>query len=92
MDWGQLLNLLKQYGPTVGILLLIIYSQWRHIDKLLERNAAIYEAHIKALYETQDRLLTQLIGPRTSSQTLPTMKELKAAAKENGPQGNPADD
>jgi len=80
IDWPAFLNLIKQYGPTVGALLIIIYWQWRQIDKLLERNSTIYENHIKALYEAQSRLLDKLIGPQPSSQVLPTIKELKAAS------------
>lgn len=79
IDWAAFLNLIKQYGPTVAALSIIIWWQWRKIDQLLERNSAIYETHIKALYETQNRLLDNLIGPQPSSQSLPTMKELGAA-------------
>jgi hypothetical protein len=88
VDWAAFLNLIKQYGPTVAVLLIIIYWQWRQIDKLLERNSTIYENHIKALYEAQTRLLDKLIGPQPSSQTLPTIKELKAATGESKETGN----
>ena len=83
IDWPAFLNLVKQYGPTVAALLIIIYWQWRQIDKLLERNSTIYENHIKALYEAQNRLLDKLLGPQPSSQTLPTIKELKAERETN---------
>ena len=81
MDWTALINLAKQYGPTAAVLLVIIYWQWRHIDKLIERNASIYEKHIKNLSETQNWLLAKLIGPQPSSSESPTMEELKEAAK-----------
>jgi hypothetical protein len=80
VDWPAFINVIKQYGPTVGALLIIIYWQWRQIDKLLERNSTIYENHIKALYEAQNRLLDKLIGPQPSSQSSPTIKELKATS------------
>jgi hypothetical protein len=80
LDWTAFVNLIKQYGPTIAALFVVIWWQWRHIDKLLERNAAIYESHIKSLYETQTRLLDKLLGPQPSSQTLPTMEQLKAVA------------
>jgi hypothetical protein len=84
LDWPAFVNLIKQYGPTIAALLIIIWWQWRHIDRLLERNASIYESHIKALYETQTRLLDKLLGPQPSSQTLPTIEQLKAVASDRG--------
>ena len=80
--WLQLWQLLKQYGPVVAILLLLIYWSWRRIDKLLDRNAEIYESHIKQLSETQKWLLTKLIGPQPSSAELPTIQELKETVKQ----------
>ena len=77
MDWAQLLTLLKQYGPVVAVLLFIVYFQTRQIDKLLSKNAEIYEGHIQHLWETQQRLLTRILGPQESSQTAPTMDDLK---------------
>ena len=79
MTFADFLNILKQNGPIVAVLLGIIWYQWRHIDKLLDRNAEIYEGHIKVLHETQERLLTKLIGPQQSSQDAPTMKQLTEA-------------
>lgn len=80
MDWSGFLAIVKTSGPTIAVLLGIIWLQWRHIDRLLQRNADIYESHLKSLYETQDRLLTQILGPRTSSQEMPTMKQLQEKA------------
>jgi hypothetical protein len=77
---AEFLDILKHNGPIIAVLLGIIWLQWRHIDKLLERNGSIYEEHIKALYQTQERLLTKLIGPQESSEQSPTMKQLKDAA------------
>jgi hypothetical protein len=80
--WLQVWQLLKQYGPVVALLLLLIYWSWRRIDKLLDRNAEIYETHIKQLYETQKWLMTKLIGPQPSSTDLPTIEKLKETAKQ----------
>lgn len=77
VDWTQLLALLKQYGPVVAVLLVVIYWQARQINKLLDRNSSIYEAHIKSLWETQQWLMTKLIGPQPSSQASPTVQEIK---------------
>lgn len=76
MNWTEFLAILKQSGPTIAILVGIIWLQWKHIDRLLQRNGEIYEGHIKALYETQNRLLTKILGLQDSSQSLPTIKEL----------------
>jgi len=83
VNWTEFLGILKLNGPTIAVLVGIIWLQWRHIDKLLERNASIYEGHIKALYDTQNRLLTKILGPQESSQGLPTMKQLLDGAKES---------
>lgn len=80
IEWSSYLNLVKQYGPVIAALLVLIWWQWRQIEKLLERNAAIYESHIKSLYETQGRLLDKLIGPQPSSQSAPTIKDLASSA------------
>ncbi len=80
MDWAQLLTLLKQYGPVVAVLLFIIYWQTRQIDKLLAKNAEIYESHIQHLWETQQRLLIRILGPQPSSQAAPTIDQLKKAS------------
>jgi len=77
VEWSSFLTILKQSGPTIAVLIGIVWLQWRHIDRLLQKNSSIYDEHIKALYQTQDRLLTNAIGPQTSSRESPTMKQLK---------------
>lgn len=54
---------------------------------MLDRNAQIYEGHIRHLWETQQRLLVALLGAQDSSQAAPTMEDLKkkALAKESAP-------
>lgn len=81
-NWVQLWTIVKQYGPAVGLLLVLIYWLARRIDKLLDRNAEIYESHIKQLTETQSWLLTKLIGPQPSSADAPTIKQLQKAVEE----------
>ena len=80
MDWGYFLTLLKQYGPVVAVLAVIIFWQAKRIDGLLDRNAQIYESHIKNLWETQQRLLTSVLGPQESSQDSPTVDDIKKVA------------
>jgi hypothetical protein len=84
-DWSAFLTVLKQYGPLLGLLLFFIFWQWRQIQKLLESNSKIYEGHIKSLQETQDRLLTHLIGPRPSSLAAPTVEQITATASGRNP-------
>jgi hypothetical protein len=93
MDLSQLLQLLKQYGPVVGLLLLHVWWLTRRIDSLLERNTKIYDSHIQHLWETQQRLLTAVLGPQVSSGQSPTVDELKKKALTEGneqtaPQGD----
>jgi hypothetical protein len=84
MAWSQFLQLLKEFGPVVGALLLIVFFQTRRIDHLLDRNEKIYEEHIKNLWETQKQLLTRLLGPQESSQDFPTVDDLKKKALSQG--------
>lgn len=83
LNWPELLQILKQYGPVVGLLLFLIFWQWRLIAGLLNRNAQVYEGHIKQLAQTQERLLTKLIGPQPSSVDAPTVKQIEHAVREN---------
>jgi hypothetical protein len=80
MDLPQFLLLLKQYGPLVAILIFFLYWFTRRIDGLLDRNAQIYEGHIQHLWETQQRLLVALLGAQDSSQSSPTVDDLKKGA------------
>lgn len=82
INWVQLWQILRQYGPVVALLPILIYWQSRRIDKLLDRNTEIYESHIKQLYETQKTLLTKLIGSQPSSDDEPTMQQLKETVKQ----------
>ena len=79
--WLQVWETVKQYGPVVGLLLaLIIWLSWR-LDKVMDRNAQVYESHIRQLSETQNWLLTKLIGPQPSSAGQPTIGQLKETVK-----------
>lgn len=80
-------TLLKQYGFPIGLLIGFIIWQARRIDKLLDRNASIYEAEIGRLAEVQDRLLTQLLGPQPSSTKAPTVKQIEDGVRQKG-EGN----
>jgi hypothetical protein len=65
---------------------LIFFLYWftRRIDNLLDRNAQIYESHIKNLWETQQRLLSAVLGAQESSQAAPTVDDLKKATLAKG--------
>lgn len=77
MDFTAWWTLLKQYGPIIGLSIGFILWQAHQINKLLDRNSAIYESEIKRLAHVQERLLTHLLGPQPSSASAPTVKELK---------------
>lgn len=77
MELTQFLALLKQYGPLLGLFLFYVYWSSKRIDSLLERNSKIYDDHIQHLWETQNQLLTALLGAQGSSQTAPTVDDLK---------------
>lgn len=81
MNWPELLSVLKQYGPVVGILLAYVWWQSRKIDQLLDKNAAIYEAEIQRMSQVQDRLLNKLMGDPGSSALSPTVDQLKLGLK-----------
>jgi hypothetical protein len=81
MQWEQWVMLLEKYGPLVGLFLIMILAQAWWINRLLDRNSAIYDAEIKRLADIQDRLLTHIIGPQLSSTSSPTVKELKDGIK-----------
>ena len=83
MEYAQLLQLLKQYGPVVGLLLLHVWWLTRRIDALLDRNSKIYEGHIEHLWKTQERLMTSILGSQPSSEAAPTIEQLKQKAIES---------
>lgn len=92
MDWPQFLLILKQYGPLVAGFLFLLFWTTKRIDNLLDRNAQIYEGHIQHLWETQQRLLVALLGEQGSSQTSPTLDELKQKALTKGSGSKPLED
>lgn len=81
MNWPELLSVLKQYGPVVGILLAYVWWQSKKIDQLLDKNAAIYEAEIQRMSQVQDRLLNKLMGDPGTSSLSPTVDQLKLGLK-----------
>lgn len=77
MDVTQFLLVLKQYGPLVAVSLFLLYWFTKRIDSLLDRNAAIYDDHIKHLWETQQQLMAAVLGRQDSSQAAPTVDDIK---------------
>jgi hypothetical protein len=80
MDVTQLLLILKQYGPLVAISLFLLIWLTRRIDNLLDRNATIYDDHIKHLWETQQQLMAAVLGKQDSSQEAPSVDDMKKKA------------
>jgi hypothetical protein len=80
MDVPQLLLVLKQYGPLVAISLFLLYWFTKRIDSLLDRNALIYEKHIEHLWETQKQLMAAVLGAQESSETAPSVEDMKKKA------------
>lgn len=82
VDLGTWLTLLKQYGPLLGFFLAFIIWQSRQINKLLDRNTAVYDSEIKRLAEVQERLLTHILGAQPSSEEAPSITALKKNASQ----------
>lgn len=83
MDFAHWFQLLKQYGPVVGLLLAFVIWQAWQIHSLLEKNAAIYEAEIARMAKVQDQLLERLLGVvQPSSVKSPSVNELKENVKQ----------
>lgn len=57
----------------------------KQIEKLLDRNAAIYQNHIDDLTETQARLLDHMLGKQPSSASMPSIQQITAAAEQPKP-------
>ncbi len=83
-QWTQWLEILKEYGPIAGLFLAFIYWQARRIDKLIEKNASIYQEEINRMAKVQDRLLNQLLGPQSSSSNAPSVEQLQRVASDIG--------
>ena len=84
MRFGRWLELIQQYGPLVGLLLVFIYWQARRIERLLDKNAKIYEAEIERMAKVQNRFLNQLLGPQPSSAGAPSIEAIKEASERLG--------
>lgn len=82
MEWTSWLQLIQKYGPIVGLFVGFVVWQAHQINKLLDRNSAIYEGEIKRLAEVQARLLDRLLGPQPSSVASPTMEDLRTGVQQ----------
>ncbi len=85
------LELMKEHGPTIGLLIAFIIWQAIRIEGLMKRNANIYEKEIERLVTIQKDLLERLLGPQSSSNLAPNVSELKRMSKnsENNSEGGP---
>jgi hypothetical protein len=77
VEWTSWIALLKQYGPLGGLFIGYVIWQTVQINKLLDRNSAIYEGEIARLATVQQQLLTHILGPQPSSTALPNIKDLQ---------------
>jgi hypothetical protein len=83
LDFAQWVQLLKQYGPVVGLLLAFVFWQTRQINRLLEKNSAMYEAEIARMAKVQEQLLERLLGAvQPSSGVSPSVEKLKENARQ----------
>jgi len=89
VDWSKWLQLIQEYGPLVGLFVGFIIWQTFQINRLLERNSAIYDAEIKRLAEVQSWLLSHVLGPQPSSFAAPSVRQLKDDAKQLENKGTP---
>lgn len=76
MEIARWIELLKQYGPLIGLFVAFIIWQSHEIHGLLDKNSAIYEAEIKRMAEVQDRLLTKFLGIQPSSSESRSIQEM----------------
>lgn len=70
---SEILDLLREYGPLVGILLGFIWWQARWINRLLDRHERAYTGEIERMHEREKVLLGRLLGEQPSSQKLPNV-------------------
>ncbi|MDZ7780349.1 MAG: hypothetical protein U5R14_10520 [Gemmatimonadota bacterium] len=75
------LEILKDYGPVVGILLGFIWWQSRWISKLLDRHEKAYVGEIERMSKVHDKLLAHVLGEQPSSTAVPAIDQLRASSK-----------
>lgn len=82
LEWHAWLEILKQYGPVVGLLLGFIIWQTVWINKLLDRHEKAYSGEIQRMSGQMNKLLEHVLGKQPSSTDAPKVKELVAEAED----------
>lgn len=84
MNW---LQVLKEYGPVVGALVVFIVWQMTWINKLLDRNERAYMGEIHRMHERETMLLRHILGEQPSSTDMPPADALMKQAEGLSPEG-----
>ena len=84
LDWSTWWEILKEYGPILGLFIAFIIWQSRKIDQLLDRHEKAYSGEISRMDAHLKRLLDHILGPQPSSTEMPTIPELIADAEGKG--------
>lgn len=81
MDLTKWLELFKQYGPVLGLLLgwIVVQSMW--INKLLDRHEKAYTGEIERMHGQMNKLLEHVLGKQPSSVDSPSVKQLDADSR-----------
>lgn len=81
LDWSTWWEILKEYGPILGLFIAFIIWQSKKIDQLLDRHEKAYSGEITRMDAHLTRLLNHILGPQPSSTEMPTIPELIADAE-----------
>ncbi len=94
VEWSLWLEIIKQYGPIVGLFLGLIFWQTRWINRLLRENRDAYLGEISRMHEREKMLLARLLGPQPSSLEQPRISEVMAEVEQRTIEGRtePDDD
>jgi hypothetical protein len=77
-----MLDLVKEYGPIVGVLLVFIGWQAHWINKLLDRHEKAYSGEIERMHEREKLLLGKLLGEQPTSQDIPDIEHILSRHRE----------
>lgn len=67
------LEIVKQYGPIVGLFLAFIWWQSRQISDLIDELKDSYQGEIDRMHEREHRFLDYFLGPQASSDDMPEL-------------------
>lgn len=79
------MELAREFGPGVGVLLFVIIWLTRHTNKLLDDLRGVYSEQVGYLRSQNQRLLDRLLGaPQQLPEEAPEVQEERDKALEKG--------